>query len=104
MRWFRSRCGKSRNLRLRRLAATLAAAFTVCLARVATVGTIVTLPVEIVGENGTTSSVTVDVPARRARDVRSLSMEIHGLSYADMVSVQVNASAWFSLNNNTVAV
>jgi len=31
-------------------------------------------------------------------------MEIHGLSYADMVSVQVNASAWFSLNNNTVAV
>ena len=31
-------------------------------------------------------------------------MQIHGLSYADMVSVQVNASAWFSLNNDTVAV
>jgi len=31
-------------------------------------------------------------------------MEIHGLSYADMASVQVNASAWFSLNNSTVAV
>ena len=90
---------------LQRLAATLAvAAFTLCLARVATVGTTVTLPVETVGENGTTSSVTVEVPAGRAREVRSLWMEIHGLSYADMASVQVNASAWFSLNNSTVVV
>jgi len=31
-------------------------------------------------------------------------MQIHGLSYADMVSVQVNNSGWFSLNNSTVAV
>src|ERR1700674_2655914 len=31
-------------------------------------------------------------------------MQIHGLSYADMVSVQVNKSAWFALNNDTVAV
>jgi hypothetical protein len=31
-------------------------------------------------------------------------MQIHGLSYADMVSVQVNNSAWFLLNNNTVSV
>ena len=31
-------------------------------------------------------------------------MQIHGLSYADMVSVQVNNSAWLSLNNDTVAV
>ncbi len=88
-----------------RLAETLAvAAFTLCVGRVATLGATVTLPIEIVGENGTASSVTVDVPARRAREVRSLWMEIHGLSYADMVSVQVNASAWFSLNNSTVAV
>jgi hypothetical protein len=87
------------------LAWTLAVAvFTSYVASVATAGTTVTLPVEIVGENGTTSSVTVEVQARRAREVRSLWMEIHGLSYADMVSVQVNASAWFSLNNNTVAV
>ena len=93
--------GKSRHY----LAATLAAAvFASSSASVATAGTTVTLPVEIVGENGTTSSVTVEVPARRAREVRSLWMEIHGLSYADMVSVQVNTSAWFALNNNTVAV
>jgi len=31
-------------------------------------------------------------------------MQIHGLSYADMASVQVNESPWFSLNNDTVAV
>src|SRR5437667_7888911 len=91
--------------RLQRLGATLAVAvFTSCLASVATAGTTVTLPVEVVGENGTTSSVTVEVPARRAREVRSLWMQIHGLSYADMVSVQVNNSGWFSLNNGTVAV
>ena len=90
---------------LQRLSATLAVtAFTLCLPRVATVEATVTLPVETVGENGTTSSITVEVPAGRARAVRSLWMEIHGLSYADMASVQVNASAWFSLNNSTVVV
>lgn len=64
----------------------------------------VTLPVEVVGESGTTSSVTVEVPAGRAREVRSLWMQIHGLSYTGMVSVQVNNSAWVSFGNETVAV
>jgi len=31
-------------------------------------------------------------------------MQVHGLGYADMVSVQVNTSAWFSLNNDTTTV
>ena len=31
-------------------------------------------------------------------------MRIHGLSYADMASVQVNRSAWLPLNNDTVVV
>ena len=31
-------------------------------------------------------------------------MQVHGLGYADMVSVQVNTSAWFSLNNETTTV
>src|SRR5262245_11922380 len=64
----------------------------------------VTLPVEVVGEDGATASVTLELPAQSAREVRSLWMQIHGLSYADMVSVQVNESQWFSLNNDTVAV
>jgi len=94
-----------RGTGLQRLGAILAAAVLASsLATVATAATSVVLPVEIVGVNGTTSSVTVDVPPRRAREVRSLWMQIHGLSYADMVSVRVNNSLWFSLNNDTVAV
>jgi len=87
------------------LAASLAVAvFASGWASAEAAGTTVVLPIEIVGESGTTSSVVVDVPAPRAREVRSLWMQIHGLSFADMVSVQINNSAWFSLNNDTVAV
>src|SRR6185436_12330912 len=64
----------------------------------------VTLPIEVVGENGTTASVTIEVRARQAREVRSLWMQIHGLAYRDMVSVQVNSGDWLPLNNDTVAV
>jgi hypothetical protein len=64
----------------------------------------VTLPIEVVGENGTTSRVTVDVPAARASEVRSLWMQIHGLAYADMISVRVNDGGWASLSNETVEI
>src|SRR3954467_13654156 len=64
----------------------------------------VKLPIEVVGENGVTASVTVDIPASRARDVRSLWLQIHNLSYADMVGVQVNQSNWFSLSNESVRI
>ena len=63
-----------------------------------------TLPIEVVGQNGTMASAAVDVPAQQAREVRSLWIEIHNLTYAGMVSVQVNASPWLPLNNNTVDV
>jgi hypothetical protein len=85
----------------------LAAAFVVavfCLSWNAATAQTITLPIEVVGEDGTTSSVTVEAPADRARDVQSLWMQIHGLGYADMVSVQVNTSAWLPLNNSTVAI
>ena len=64
----------------------------------------VTLPIEVLGENGATSSVTVQVPARSAREVKSMWMQIHNLSYPDIASVQINNSQWFTLNNDTVAV
>lgn len=64
----------------------------------------VTLPVEVVGESGTTASVNVEVPVGRARQVRSLWMQIHNLAYPDMMSVQVNGSNWMSLNNHTVSI
>src|SRR5215467_4369791 len=50
----------------------------------------VTLPVEVVGKNGSSTSVSMDLPAGAARDVKALRMRIHNLTYADMVSVQVN--------------
>ena len=70
----------------------------------ATTRATVTLPIEVVGENGTTASVTFEIPAGRAREVRSLRMQIHGLAYRDMASVQVNSGDWMPLNNDTVAV
>src|SRR5438128_2822775 len=73
-------------------------------ATAAQAGTPVTLPVEVVGENGTTSSVTVEIPTPLARRVRSLWIEIHGLSYVGMVSVEINEGNWVSLNNDTVSV
>src|SRR5438094_227083 len=78
--------------KLQGLATDLAVAFIfLSLANGATARSTVTLPVEVGGENGTTSSVAVEVPVRRAHEVRSLSM-------------QVNTSAWFSLNNETTTV
>src|ERR1700733_15011725 len=62
------------------------------------------LPIEVTGEDGTTHSVTVSVDAGAGQQVRSLWMQIHGLEYAGMVSVRVNQSPWFSLNNETVTV
>ncbi len=79
-------------------------ALNVCLTGAATAATKVTLPIEVVGEDGTMSSVTVEVPVGSAREVHSLWMQIHNLTYAGMVSVQVNESAWLSLSNETAAV
>src|SRR5262245_31836923 len=87
------------NTALRLIAILLTAAL-----YTATASAAVTLPIEVVGDNGTISSVSVQVPSRLAREVRSLWMQIHNLSYPDIVSVQVNNSAWFTLNNNTVTV
>src|SRR5438094_7061389 len=91
--------------KLQGLATDLAVAFFfLSLANGATARSTVTLPVEVVGENGTTSSVAVEVPVRRAHEVRSLSMQVHGLGYADIVRLQVNTSAWLSLNHEPTPV
>ena len=64
----------------------------------------VLLPIEVLGADGTVVSRTVTLPAGQAEPVRSLWLQIHGLRYADQASVQVNASAWMPLNNNTVTI
>ncbi len=62
----------------------------------------VVLPIEVIGPNGTTETVTVDVPAHRR--VTALWMEIHGLTFPGKASVQVNDEGWVPLNNDTVEV
>jgi hypothetical protein len=84
-----------------RVAAAVAAVLLSCpLAHAA----VITLPIEVVGENGATATVTFEIPPGRANESRSLWLQIHGLAYRDMVSLQVNSSDWLPLNNDTVAV
>jgi hypothetical protein len=62
------------------------------------------LPIEVLGDSGTTVSRTVTLQAEQAESVQSLWLQTNGLRYANQGSVQINASAWISLNNDTVAV
>jgi hypothetical protein len=64
----------------------------------------VTLPVEVVGADGTEAAVTIEVPADRAAQVHALSLQVHGLANDDMVSVRLNSGAWLPLNNQSVSV
>ncbi|MBL9138131.1 MAG: hypothetical protein JNK85_19845 [Verrucomicrobiales bacterium] len=62
----------------------------------------IVLPIEVIGTNLTTESVSVVVPGNPP--ITSLRMQIHGLTLANKASVQVNSAAWVNLNNTTVAV
>lgn len=64
----------------------------------------ITLPIEVAGADGTSQTVSVDLPEGAAQHVRSLWIHIHGIEYPDMVSVRVNESPWVSLNNKTVSI
>ena len=61
----------------------------------------ITLPIEVVGQDGTTAAVNFTLPSS---DARTLRLQIHNLAYPDMVSVKVNTAPWLPLNNNTAAV
>ena len=62
------------------------------------------LPIEVLSVDGTTATRTVALSAGQAESAQTLWLQIHGLRYADQASVQVNASAWIPLNNNTVTI
>jgi cytochrome c553 len=64
----------------------------------------VTLPVEIMGPEGSVAAVIVDIPQGSARQVKSLWLQVHGLEYPDLASVRVNYGKWVSLNNQSVSV
>ena len=64
----------------------------------------VSLPVEVLGADGTFASRNVVLSAEQSDSVRSLWLQTHGVRYATQASVQVNQSAWIRLNNDTVTV
>ena len=64
--------------------------------------TSVTLPVEVVGPNGTTKAVTVNIAAPVSG--AQLWMQIHNLKYETEASVQINGGAWIPINTSTVTL
>jgi hypothetical protein len=62
----------------------------------------ITLPIEVMGEDGTEVSVDFVLPRGAAQQVASLWLQAHGLEYADLASVRVNRGAWTSLNNRVL--
>ncbi len=67
--------------------------------------TTVTLPLEVIGPNGTTVSATVSIPSgSNVSGPLSLWMQIHGLRYQTQASVQVNNSSWMPISSSTVTL
>src|SRR5689334_13076909 len=62
------------------------------------------LPIEVLGEDGTTASRTIALGAAQSQSVRSVSFQVHGLRYPEQASVQINASPWTALTNDTVII
>jgi len=62
------------------------------------------LPIEVLGADGTTASRTVALEAAQSESVTFLWLQVHGLRYPEQASVQVNASPWIPLRNDTVIV
>ena len=58
----------------------------------------VSLPLEVIGPDGTTTTATVQAPA--GAQAQALWIQIHGLTYQEKASVQVNSGAWIPLRND----
>jgi hypothetical protein len=64
----------------------------------------VLLPIEVLGTDGTTASRTVSLEVAQSESVRSLWLQVHSLRYPEQASVQVNASPWIPLTNDSATV
>jgi len=67
----------------------------------------ITLPVEVMGPNGTTTPVSFSIPAASSSllgGTQTLSLQVHGLKYETEASVQVNNSSWIPINSSTVTL
>ncbi len=68
-----------------------------------TASTGITLPLEVVGPNGTTVSASFTIPSGSTTPAQ-LWFQIHGLRYATQASVQFNGGAWIPINESTGTV
>ena len=67
--------------------------------------TSITLPIEVVGPDGTTSTTSFTIPpGANLSGQLQLWMQIHNLKYDTEASVQVNNSAWLPLSTNNVTL
>jgi hypothetical protein len=64
----------------------------------------ISLPIEVLGADGTKVSRTVTLQADESASVGFLWLQIHGVRYAYQASVQVNTGPWIALNNDTVTI
>jgi hypothetical protein len=62
------------------------------------------MPIEVLSVDGSAVSRSVALEPRQAASAQTLWLQIHGVRYADQASVQVNASDWIPLNNNSVTI
>ena len=65
----------------------------------------ITLPLEVLGPNGTTVSQSITIPSSaNLSGQMTLWMEIHGLRSQTQASVKVNSSAWIPINSSNVTL
>ena len=65
----------------------------------------VSMPIEVLGANGTTATATVVIPSgANVNGQLSLYMRLHGLRTETQASVQVNNSAWMPISDSTVTL
>jgi hypothetical protein len=64
----------------------------------------ITLPLEIMGAEGSEGGVTIELTQASARQASALWLQVHGLEYPDLASVRVNDGAWIALDNDTATV
>src|SRR5262245_2835531 len=64
----------------------------------------ITLPIEVLGEAGTTGAADLTLTAAQAQSAQTLWLHIHGLRYAEEASIQINSAEWLPLRNDTISV
>jgi hypothetical protein len=62
------------------------------------------LPIEVIGREGFTQTVSISLTAQDVQQPLRLWMQVNNLSYANKASIRFNAGTWVNLSNSTVTV